>query len=89
MVRRPTQHLLSDHPVDVDGDRAVATAQFQAVHVPANPHGDPTWTLGGLYRFGLVRAGGGWRIDAVTMTTTWATGKSAHHDAGRTAGRLR
>ena len=50
------------------GDRAVVTAQFQAVHVPANPHGDPTWTLGGHYRFELVR------IDAVTTTTTWATG---------------
>ncbi|MEU4769146.1 nuclear transport factor 2 family protein [Actinosynnema sp. NPDC023794] len=69
-----TQHLVSNHLVDVDGDRAVVTAQFQAVHVLANPHGDPTWTLGGHYRFGLVRADGGWRIDAVTMTTTWATG---------------
>jgi 3-phenylpropionate/cinnamic acid dioxygenase small subunit len=69
-----TQHLVSNHLVEVDGDRAVVTAQFQAVHVLANPHGDPTWTLGGHYRFGLVRADGGWRIDAVTMTTTWATG---------------
>ncbi|MEV1120984.1 nuclear transport factor 2 family protein [Actinosynnema sp. NPDC049800] len=69
-----TQHLVSNHLVDVDGDRAVVTAQFQAVHVLANPHGDPTWTLGGHYRFGLVRADGGWRIDAITMTTTWATG---------------
>lgn len=69
-----TQHLVSNHLVDVDGDRAVATAQFQAVHVLANPHGEPTWTLGGHYRFGLVRSDGGWRIDAVTMTTTWATG---------------
>jgi len=69
-----TQHLVSNHLVDVDGDRAVATAQFQATHVLANPHGDPTWTLGGHYRFGLVRRDDGWRIDAVTMTATWATG---------------
>ncbi|NUT54325.1 MAG: nuclear transport factor 2 family protein [Saccharothrix sp.] len=69
-----TQHLVSNHLVEVDGDRAVATAQFQAVHVLANPHGEPTWTLGGHYRFGLVRADGGWLIDAVTMTTTWASG---------------
>jgi hypothetical protein len=79
-----TQHLVSNHLVDSDsdnggdsdgnGDRAVVTAQFQAVHVLANPHGAPTWTLGGHYRFGVVRTEAGWRIDAVTMTTTWATG---------------
>ena len=54
-----TQHLVSNHLVEVDGDRAVATAQFQAVHVLANPHGDPTWTLGGHYRFGLTRQADG------------------------------
>jgi len=69
-----TQHLMSNHLVDVDGDRAMATAQFQAVHMLANPHGDPAWTLGGHYRFGLIRVKGSWRIDAVTMTATWATG---------------
>lgn len=69
-----TQHLLSNHLVDVTGERAVATAQFQAVHVLANPHGDPTWTLGGHYRFGLVRSSAGWRIDKLAMTVTWATG---------------
>lgn len=60
--------------VEVDGDRAVATAQFQATHILPNPHGGPVWTLGGHYRFGLVRDDGGWRIDALTMTATWATG---------------
>ncbi|CAN5164841.1 nuclear transport factor 2 family protein [soil metagenome] len=69
-----TQHLVSNHLVWVDGDRAEAIAQFQATHVLANPHGDPTWTLGGHYRFGLIRAEAGWRIDAVRMTATWAAG---------------
>jgi len=69
-----TQHLVSNHQVDLDGDHAVATAQFQATHVLANPYGGPVWTLGGHYRFGLLRSERGWRIDAVTMTATWATG---------------
>ena len=69
-----TQHLLSSHLVEVVGDRGVANAQFQAVHVLANPYGDPTWTLGGHYRYGLVRRANAWRIDAVTMTVTWASG---------------
>ncbi|MEU5693119.1 nuclear transport factor 2 family protein [Actinosynnema sp. NPDC020468] len=72
-----TQHLVTNHLVEVDGDRAAATAQFQAVHVRAGAVGDPTWTLGGHYRFGLVRTDAGWRIDAMTMTKTWATGNRA------------
>lgn len=69
-----TQHLLGNHLVDVDGDRAVATTQFQATHVLANPHGAPIWTLGGRYRHELARGREGWRITAVTMTATWGAG---------------
>lgn len=69
-----TQHLMANHLVSIDGERAEVSAQFQAVHVLANPHGAPTWTLGGHYRFGVRRAGGRWRIEAVTMTADWASG---------------
>lgn len=69
-----TQHLITNHLVDIDGDSAVCTAAFQATHRLANPHGSPLWTLGGTYRFGLVRTGGGWRIASVVMTATWADG---------------
>ncbi|MEV0620602.1 nuclear transport factor 2 family protein [Nonomuraea sp. NPDC050404] len=72
-----TQHLISGHLVTVDGDNgdtAVCTANFQAVHRLANPFGSPLWTLGGTYHFDLVRTGGGWRISGVVMTATWADG---------------
>jgi hypothetical protein len=69
-----TQHLVGNHLVTIDGDRATCTAAFQATHVLANPHGDPTWTLGGHYRFELTRTSAGWRITDLTMTADWATG---------------
>ena len=69
-----TQHLLANHLVTVTGDTATCTAAFQAVHLLPNAHGDPTWTLGGTYRFELVRDGPRWRISAVTMSATWASG---------------
>ncbi|WP_225993290.1 nuclear transport factor 2 family protein [Actinomadura rudentiformis] len=69
-----TQHLITNHLVDVDGDTAVCTASFQATHRLANPLGAPLWTLGGTYRFDLVRTGSGWRISGVVMTATWADG---------------
>ncbi|MGV9771592.1 nuclear transport factor 2 family protein [Streptosporangium sp. NPDC003464] len=69
-----TQHLITNHLVAVDGDTAVCTASFQATHRLANPFGSPLWTLGGTYRFDLVRADGDWRISGVVMTATWADG---------------
>nr|WP_185035135.1 nuclear transport factor 2 family protein [Actinomadura coerulea] len=69
-----TQHLVGNHLVTIEGDTAVCTASFQATHRLANPFGSPLWTLGGTYRFDLVRAGGGWRIGGVVMTATWADG---------------
>jgi hypothetical protein len=69
-----TQHLLTNHLVELRGDRAVATADFQATHLLANSLGGPLWTLGGHYRFTLHRTANGWRIDGLTMTTAWADG---------------
>ncbi len=69
-----TQHLLGNQLATLDGDTAEATAAFQATHVLPNPHGAPTWTLGGHYHYRLRRTTDGWRITAVAMTTDWATG---------------
>ncbi|WAL68427.1 nuclear transport factor 2 family protein [Amycolatopsis cynarae] len=69
-----TQHLIATHLVTVEGDTAVCTANFQATHRLANPFGGPLWTLGGTYRFDLVRSGEAWKITAVVMTATWADG---------------
>lgn len=65
-----TQHLVGSVLVDVDGDDATATSQFQAMHTF---DGD-TWTLGGHYAFRLRRSDVGWRIAAVAMTPTWSRG---------------
>ncbi|WP_405495912.1 nuclear transport factor 2 family protein [Nocardia sp. NBC_00511] len=69
-----TQHLLGNHLVTVDGDRAELTAVFQAIHLLANTFGSPRWTLGGTYRIGLTLIENTWRISTVTMTATWADG---------------
>ncbi|WP_280447570.1 nuclear transport factor 2 family protein [Nocardia cyriacigeorgica] len=72
-----TQHLLGNHLVTVDGDRAVCTASFQATHRKSDAVGACLWTLGGTYRFDLVRAGGAWQISGVVMTATWGDGNRA------------
>lgn len=69
-----TQHLIANHLVRVEGDRAVCTASFQATHRLRTVHGAPLWTLGGDYRWGLARNDGRWLIDSVVMTATWGDG---------------
>ncbi|MFF7339715.1 nuclear transport factor 2 family protein [Streptomyces sp. NPDC008163] len=72
-----TQHLLANQLVDLAGDRAVCTASFQATHRLAAAHGASLWTLGGDYRWELVRSGDSWLIDTVVMTATWGDGNYA------------
>ncbi|WP_280402117.1 nuclear transport factor 2 family protein [Nocardia carnea] len=69
-----TQHLLGNHLVTVDGDRAVCTASFQATHRKSDAVGGCLWTLAGTYHFDLVRACGAWKISGVVMTATWGAG---------------
>ncbi|MEU2828838.1 nuclear transport factor 2 family protein [Streptomyces lavendulae] len=69
-----TQHLLTNHLVNLSGETALATADFLATHLLPNALGGPLWTLGGHYRFTLRHTAGGWRIDGLTMTAEWAEG---------------
>jgi hypothetical protein len=84
-----TQHLLTNHLVRIEGDTALATADFQATHLLPNALGGPLWTLGGHYRFTLRRTTAGWRIDGLTMTAVWAEGNRhilERHSLERTKG---
>ncbi|REE95859.1 nuclear transport factor 2 family protein [Thermomonospora umbrina] len=69
-----THHMITNQLVTLTGDTAVCTATFQATHRLATPFGSPLWTLGGTYRFDLVRNGDDWRISGLVMTATWADG---------------
>jgi hypothetical protein len=81
-----TQHLVSNHIVEIDGDTAACTASFQAQHYLPSETGGSLWTLGGNYAYGLVRTSAGWRITAVTMTPTWGDGNQHLVTLAGTAG---
>lgn len=71
-----TQHLIAGHLVTFGAEAGTArcTANFQATHLGWVDGRDATWTLGGHYRFDLVRQAAGWRLAGVTMTAVWETG---------------
>jgi hypothetical protein len=69
-----TQHLITNHIVDVTGDSATCRAHFHAQHVTEPRHGDPQFLLAGHYLFGLTRTVDGWRITSVVVTPIWSRG---------------
>lgn len=58
-----TRHAISNVQIEVDGSRAVATADVVADHYVA----DLYWQVTGDYRYELVNAGDAWRIAAATF----------------------
>jgi 3-phenylpropionate/cinnamic acid dioxygenase small subunit len=69
---KATQHLVSNHVVTVDGDRAQSTSYVVAQHVLGD---DVTFTLGGTYHDLLVRTPEGWRIAGRRFVTSWSAGR--------------
>lgn len=63
-----TQHMITNHVIEVDGDRARATAYLQARHF--NP--EKVFTVHGRYENELVRLEHGWRIRKLRLAITFS-----------------
>ncbi len=69
-----TQHIITNHVITVDGDKALCVAYVQAQHYLPNDLGDSTQTMGGYYTNQFVRTQHGWRIASCKLTLTWNKG---------------
>jgi 3-phenylpropionate/cinnamic acid dioxygenase small subunit len=69
---KATQHSVTNHVIEVDGDRARSTSYVIAQHVRQD---DVTFTLGGTYHDDFVRSGNGWRIASRRFVTSWKAGR--------------
>jgi hypothetical protein len=63
-----TQHLISNHVVEIDRDTAVCRAQLQAQHWRP----DGAWLVGGRYEDRLRHTADGWRIERLSLAITWS-----------------
>jgi ketosteroid isomerase-like protein len=72
----PTQHLLGNHVVAVDGDRATARCAIRAFHAgrPGSAAEGATYTVYGTYHDELVRTPEGWRIASRRMEVVHQAG---------------
>src|SRR3954451_9917198 len=62
----PTQHLITNVLVDLDGDHASATANLLVTFA-----GSVLERQGERYRFGVARTADGWRLSRVEVTPVW------------------
>ena len=70
-----SQHMVSTHLIEVDGDTATCRCYLYAQHV--RPVGDepPLLAVGGRYEDRLVRTADGWRIAHRTLVCMWRSGE--------------
>ena len=68
-----THHSITNHRIDVEGDRATIRAHVRAEHwAPAAvaAGGPDCWLVVGFYDDVAVRTAEGWRLSSVTLTMT-------------------
>jgi hypothetical protein len=69
-----TQHISSNHVVDLDGDKAALRAQLLVTHVHPVELSRPHFTAGSRIQALAVRAQEGWRLDELTISLIWTSG---------------
>jgi SnoaL-like protein len=70
------QHVITNHLVDLDGDRASVRANLLVAFAAGGPEDPQPFLLGEVYRFELRRTADGWRISSLRSTPVWSLNRS-------------
>ena len=70
----PSQHLLGNHQVTIDGDRAQSVCKARVMHIGAGEWSHLTYECFGNYWDDMVRTESGWRIAARRFEVTITLG---------------
>jgi len=71
------QHVITNHLVDIDGDRASVRANLLVAFAASGPEDPQPFLLGEVYRFELRRTAAGWRITSLSSTPVWSLNRAA------------
>jgi hypothetical protein len=70
----PSQHLLGNYQVEVDGDRATSLTYARVYHQGHGERSDRAWECMGEYRDTWTRTAQGWRMTSREFVVTIAVG---------------
>lgn len=82
----PTQHLLGNYRVQIDGDQAQSQVYVRAFHRGLGEAADKTYEMGGEYDDLLRRTPSGWRSVKRTARVLFETGTREVLGPGKTQG---
>lgn len=72
-----SQHIVTNHQINVQDDRAACRSYLHAQHVRNGVPGGDNLVIGGRYEDTLVRTTDGWRISHRRLVTMWREGNPA------------
>jgi hypothetical protein len=72
-----TQHTVSNHMIDIDGDSATSRCYLHSQHVRHAAEGGVLFVIAGRYEDQLVRTPEGWRIAFRRLVEVWQDGNLA------------
>ena len=78
-----TQHVITNHVIDLDGESAHCRAHVRAVHFLPNDQGEATFEMGGHYEAKLIQEAGQWKINEWKFHFLWSTGNEELFDIAR------
>ena len=69
-----TQHIVTNHVIDIAGDTATARSYAHAMHVRPGTEGGDQFVIAGTYEDELVRTAAGWVIRRRRFAAAWSSG---------------
>lgn len=69
-----SQHIISNHQINVTGDEATGRCYLHAQHVRRGAEGGPNYIVAGRYLDRYVRTPDGWRIIRREIAVDWTDG---------------
>ena len=69
-----SHHMVSNHMVEIEGDKASCKCYFQAQHVRTSAIGGDNFLIAGKYEDELIRDNEEWKITSRVLTKIWTEG---------------
>lgn len=69
-----SHHMVTNHQVQINGDKATSRCYMQAQHIKHSATGGPNAIIAGTYEHELIRIDETWKIAHYVLTKVWEDG---------------